>query len=74
MPHLPKMPGKVYLSRVYPTSCRHEDFRQVIFRGSRAFLLGNSMEFVENKGIKYGAEVALLRRRGGGEPRIPLGD
>jgi len=32
------------------------------------------MECVENKGIKYGEEVAVLESRGGGEPRIPLGD
>ena len=47
---------------------------QVIFRGTRAFLRGNSAEFVESKGIRYGAEVAVLKLRGGGEPRIPLGD
>jgi hypothetical protein len=50
---------KVYLSRVYPTRRENESSGQVIFRGTRAFLPGNSMECIENKGIKYGAEVAI---------------
>jgi len=60
MPHLPRTRKKVYLSGVYPTSRGSKSFGQVIFRGTRAFLPGNSVECVENKGIKYGAEVAIL--------------
>src|SRR5207245_1515211 len=47
---------KVYLSGVYPTRRENESSGQVIFRGTRAFLPGNSMESVEKKGNKYGAE------------------
>src|SRR5215472_11356650 len=75
MRHLPRKAGKKFTPPDFTLQAEGATLSgQVIFQGGRAFLPGNSMEFVENKGIKYGAEVALLMPRGGGEPRIPLGD
>src|SRR5215468_5214000 len=55
---LEKKQGKSLPLKGLPYKPEAASFTLVIFRGTRAFLRGNSMEFVENKGIKYGAEVA----------------
>jgi len=46
--------------------------RQVIFRGSRAFLLGNSVDCVENTGTRHGTKVAVVNGRGGEASRGSL--
>ncbi len=47
-------------------------WRQVIFRGSRVFLLGHSVECVENTGIRHGAMLAVVKGRGGEASRGSL--
>jgi len=47
-------------------------FLRVIFRGSRAFLLGNSVGCVENTGTRHGAKVAVANERAGEASRGSL--